>query len=185
MASLLLRVALVASSIGLPTVVAAGCSSSDDGSSSGSGGSSGSSGSSGGGPDSAVTGDGDTPSDAARDAAADASGTGETCVGFARSMPCGAGGLPPYGYVCFHGSPPGIAGCVLASSTGSFGDTYCCAENACVAQPDQDKECPSAATPHRFQCPPAGDGGALAPPPGCVVGSGSGGSSVESFYCCP
>ncbi len=72
------------------------------------------------------------------DAALDAGGgTGETCVGFAENDPCGAMGLPQYGYVCFNGSPPGIAGCELASSAGALGDTYCCTENKCVAQPDQ------------------------------------------------
>jgi hypothetical protein len=93
-------------------------------------------------------------------------------------------GLPDYGYVCFNGSPPGIAGCKLASSTGSFGDTYCCTENKCVAEPDQDKECKAPSPPHRYQCPPDGNGGSVAPPAGCADGGG-GGSAVERFYCCP
>ena len=124
--------------------------------------------------------------DSGPDSAADggASGKGETCIGFARGAPCGANGFADYGYVCFNGSPPGIAGCKLATSTGSFGDTYCCTENKCVAQPDQDKECKAAGTPHRYQCPPQGDGGAVAPPAGCADG-GSGGSAVEHFSCCP
>lgn len=117
------------------------------------------------------------------DASEASAATGETCVGFATHEPCGAGSLPPYGYVCVNGSPPGIAGCMLASSS-SFGDTYCCTENACVAQPDQDKICMDPKVPHRFQCPPEADGGPKAPPAGCVS-AGPGGSNVESFFCCP
>jgi hypothetical protein len=135
--------------------------------------------------------DATTTGDAAKDApsSVDASdggtnGKGETCVGFAKAMPCGVGGLPDFGYVCFNGSPPGIAGCALASSTGSFGDTYCCTENKCVAQPDQDKECKTAQAPHRFQCPPNGSGGSVAPAASCVD-AGGGGSALERFYCCP
>lgn len=117
-----------------------------------------------------------------------ANGKGETCIGFAKGKPCGAGGLPDYGYVCFNGSPPGIAGCVLASSS-SLGESWCCTENKCVAQPDQDtKECGplvGAATPHRYQCPPrGGDAGTVAPPSGCAD-AGSGGTALEVFYCCP
>jgi hypothetical protein len=113
-----------------------------------------------------------------------ASGQGESCVGFAQGTPCGASGLPAYGYVCVHGSPPGIAGCVLASSAGSFGDTWCCNENLCVAQPDQDGACVDAGVPHRFQGPPSGDAGWVAAPAACVAASG-GGSALEKFYCCP
>jgi hypothetical protein len=134
-------------------------------------------------PDDSSTGDGGT--DSATDAAdGGLNGKGETCIGFAKGTPCGANGLPDYGYVCFNGSPPGIAGCKLASSSGSFGDTYCCTENKCVAEPDQDKECKVAATPHRYQCPPEGDAGNVAPPAGCADG-GPGGSPLERFYCCP
>lgn len=111
--------------------------------------------------------------------------TGETCIGFGKGTPCDtACGLPAYGFVCFNGGPPGFAGCVQASSTGSFGDTYCCPENKCVPQPDQDKACKAAGTPHRYQCPPDGTGGSVAPPAGCADGGG-GGSAVERFYCCP
>jgi hypothetical protein len=129
----------------------------------------------------------DAASDARTDAGGDGGneGKGETCIGFAKGTPCGANGFGDYGYVCFGGSPPGIVGCKLASSTGSFGDTYCCTENKCVAQPDQDKECKAkAGTPHRFQCPPDGDAGPVAAPAGCVS-AGGGGSAVENFYCCP
>ncbi len=122
----------------------------------------------------------------AADSATDrgANGKGETCIGFAKGTPCGVNGFGDYGYVCFNGSPPGIAGCKLASSTGSFGDTYCCTENKCVAQPDQDKECKTAGAPHRFQCPPNGDAGPVMAPAGCFS-AGGGGSAVENFYCCP
>ena len=110
--------------------------------------------------------------------------TGETCIGFGKGTPCGAGAFPDYGYVCFNGGPPGFASCKQASST-SFGDTWCCPENKCVAQPDQDsKTCTNASKPHRYQCPPDGDGGNVAPPASCTDG-GAGGSAVELFYCCP
>jgi hypothetical protein len=111
--------------------------------------------------------------------------TGETCVGFGAGTGCDTTcGLPKYGYVCFNGGPPGFAGCVQASSTGSFGDTYCCPDNKCVPQPDQDKQCTSAGKPHRYQCPPDGASGNVTPPSGCADG-GLGGSALEHFYCCP
>jgi len=144
-------------------------------------------------------GDGDGSTDAARDAATandggDAGGcptpivrpsTGETCIGFGAGDPCKkACGLPAFGYVCFNGGPPGFAGCVQASSTSAFGDTYCCPDDRCVAQPDQDGMCKTAAKSHRFQCPPDGAGGNVAPASGCVDG-GFGGSALEHFFCCP
>ncbi|CAN5709772.1 hypothetical protein BH11MYX4_BH11MYX4_14970 [soil metagenome] len=140
--------------------------------------------------DGATEGDAGPTNDSGGDSAADgavdsgANGKGETCIGFAKGTPCGVNGFGDYGYVCFNGSPPGIEGCKLASSTGSFGDTYCCTENKCVAQPDQDKECKTAGKPHRFQCPPNGDAGPVAAPAGCAA-AGGGGSAVENFYCCP
>jgi hypothetical protein len=110
--------------------------------------------------------------------------TGETCIGFGKGTPCDtACGLPAYGFVCFNGGPPGFLGCIQASSTGSFGDTYCCPDNTCVPQPDQDKECKAAGTPHRYQCPPDGMGGNVAPPAGCADAGAA--STVEHFYCCP
>jgi hypothetical protein len=106
--------------------------------------------------------------------------TGETCIGFGKGSPCDpACGLGEYGYVCFNGGPPGFAGCVQASSTGSFGDTYCCPDNACVPQPDQDDKCTAPGKSHRYQCPPD-----VTAPSGCAaVGSGS--TALERFYCCP
>ena len=135
--------------------------------------------------DSSTTSDGGTPHDAACPATKVAPSTGETCVGFGAGTGCDtACGLPAYGYVCFNGGPPGFTGCVQASSTGSFGDTYCCPDNRCVPQPDQDKQCTTAGKPHRYQCPPDGAGGNVAPPTGCADG-GSGGTALERFYCCP
>ncbi|MBX3188755.1 MAG: hypothetical protein KF819_17185 [Labilithrix sp.] len=112
--------------------------------------------------------------------------TGETCIGFGTGTPCGvpACGIPAYGYVCFNGGPPSFAGCLQLTQS-SLGETYCCPELRCVTQPDQDGMCSATpATPHRAQCPPDGDGGNVAPPLGCVE-SGSGGSALERFYCCP
>lgn len=110
---------------------------------------------------------------------------GETCVGFgAKAQTCDPACGQPYGYVCFEGAPPGFAGCRRVSDS-ALGQTYCCPNNACVAQPDQDAMCNgTAGKPHRFQCPPNGSGGNVAPPAGCAeVGSGE--SEVEKFYCCP
>src|SRR5262249_27229776 len=132
---------------------------------------------------------GDGGSDAAKDAASDApsscgpaaTGAGETCTGFGKGTPCSAEcGL--YGYVCFNGGPPGIAGCYRKSMT-SFGDTYCCPENKCVAEPDQDTMCSGVpGKPHIFQCPPDGtDGGSVAPPAGCVEHTLD---PSYKYYCC-
>jgi len=113
--------------------------------------------------------------------------TGETCVGFGKKTPCGSAGAcgyPDYGYVCFNGGPPGFAGCVQAS-TSAFGETYCCPDNKCVAEPDQDAMCAGVAgKPHRYQCPPDGLGGNVAAPAGCVA-NGTGASELEKFFCCP
>lgn len=110
---------------------------------------------------------------------------GETCVGFGPSADscknaCGRS----YGYVCVDGGPPGFTDCVRVSSS-FLGETYCCTEDTCVAQPDQDKECSGVAgKPHRYQCPAGDDGGTVTPAAGCQE-KGSGGSSAEKFYCCP
>jgi hypothetical protein len=114
---------------------------------------------------------------------------GETCVGFGKHPdPCDtACGIPAYGYACFEGSPPGFTGCVQARDNGILGETYCCPDNACVAQPDQDGMCAGVeggGKPKRYQCPPNDSGGNVAPPAGCVEHN-SGGSPVEKFYCCP
>lgn len=109
--------------------------------------------------------------------------TGETCVGFGKGTPCDVA-CGEYGYVCFNGGPPGFTDCREINDNGSFGSTYCCAQNRCVPQPDQDGMCTTAGKTHRYQCPPDGLGGNVTPPAGCVDG-GSGGSQVERFYCCP
>lgn len=109
--------------------------------------------------------------------------TGETCVGFGKGTPCNVA-CGEYGYACFSGGPPSFASCLLINDNGAFGQTYCCAENKCVAQPDQDGKCTTPGKTHRYQCPPDGTGGNVAPPAGCADG-GAGGSAVERFYCCP
>lgn len=174
----LLAVVVAGSGAALLTAVAIGCSSDDAGGTTGS-------------VDSgeprdaaAATTDGATilPDAAALDAACPktkvAPPTGETCIGFGKGTPCDpACGLPEYGYVCLNGGPPGFAGCVQASAS-SVGETYCCPDDKCVPQPDQDTKCTGGA-PHRYQCPPN-----VMPQAGCGDG-GSGGSAVERFYCCP
>ena len=109
---------------------------------------------------------------------------GETCIGFGSGTPCNdACGL--YGYRCFGGHPPGLTGCLQVNASALLGETYCCATNACVAEPDQDAMCAGfPGKPHRFQCPPTADGGTVAAPLGCVA-AGSGGTALEQFYCCP
>lgn len=109
--------------------------------------------------------------------------TGETCVGFGKKDPCNVA-CGEYGYVCFNGGPPGFTGCYQMSAS-AFGETYCCAQNKCVAEPDQDGMCAAVAgKPHRYQCPPDGTGSNVAPPPGCQE-TGSGGTELEKFFCCP
>ncbi|MBS2014126.1 MAG: hypothetical protein JST00_14645 [Deltaproteobacteria bacterium] len=110
--------------------------------------------------------------------------TGETCVGFGKKSPCNAA-CGEYGFVCFNGGPPAFTGCLQLSAT-AFGETYCCTQNKCVAQPDQDAMCAGVAgKPHRYQCPPDDTGTTnVAPPAGCVE-NGSGGTNLEKFYCCP
>ena len=110
---------------------------------------------------------------------------GETCVGFgADPETCDPACEAPYGYVCYEGAPPSFEGCRKASES-ALGQTYCCPKNDCVAQPDQDAMCNgTAGKPHRFQCPPNGSGGNVAPPAGCEE-KGSGATEVEKYYCCP
>ncbi|MDB4937930.1 MAG: Poly(3-hydroxybutyrate) depolymerase [Labilithrix sp.] len=142
-----------------------------------------------GGDDGGAASDAHTASDGASNDASCPTGKavpdkGETCIGFGKGTPCGAAcGLPAFGYVCFNGGPPGFAGCLQAGTT-SFGDTYCCPENECVPQPDQDKECKTAGKPHRYQCPPDESGSPVAPPAGCA-GTDAGSTALETFYCCP
>lgn len=177
-------VTLFADGCGSDSTTASGSSAADG--ASGDEGGGGDGGSSDGASDSALGPDGGTAGDGACPTPKVLPSTGETCVGFGAGTGCDtACGLPAYGYVCFNGGPPGFANCVQASSTGAFGDTYCCPDNKCVPQPDQDNECTTAAgKPHRYQCPPDGAGGNVAPPNGCADG-GVGGSALERFYCCP
>ena len=139
--------------------------------------------------------DAKSPADAAPDATTTDSGcptpkttaaTGETCTGFGKTAdPCDpACGLPAYGYLCFNGGPPGFTGCVQVRAS-SFGDTYCCPKNDCVAEPDQDTRCAGVAgKPHLYQCPPDGtDGGSVAPPALCVSRTVAG--SPYAYHCCP
>lgn len=111
---------------------------------------------------------------------------GETCVGFgAKAETCDPSCEQPYGYICFDGAPPGFEGCRKVTDS-AFGQTYCCPKNDCVAQPDQEAACSDVAgKPHRFQCPPDGSGGHVAPAAGCEETGPGGGSDVEKFYCCP
>lgn len=133
-------------------------------------------------------GDGASPDDGGKDGSIDdgGTGTGETCIGFGAKAPCGTGGKPAYGYVCVDGSPPGIAGCALASKS-IAGETYCCTQLACVAQPDRDAvDCKSAQRPHRFQCAVDGADALLAQPPaGCSEDVGAAIPTSSRFYCCP
>jgi hypothetical protein len=107
----------------------------------------------------------------------DAGPAGETCTGFGTGDPCGANGLPTYGYVCVGGHPPGFTDCVKASDS-SLGQTWCCPKNDCVAEPDQDQKCTIAGLPHLFQCPP---GATLAD--GCAKRTLTG--SPYDYACCP
>lgn len=123
------------------------------------------------------------PKDAAADTGptieADA-GPGETCVGYGEGDTCETG---KYGYVCFNGPPPGVAGCTLKQSS-SLGNSYCCTENVCVEQIDQGSACNGVSgKPHRFQCPPTASGNAT-PPAGCEEHN-SGSTDIEKYYCCP
>lgn len=113
------------------------------------------------------------------------SSNGETCVGFGVSAECEQAGCGRYGYVCFGGGPPNITGC-SEKSTGAYGNSYCCPTNECVAQPDQNAQCNDAPAGlrKRYQCPPNGIGGHVAPPTGCVEHK-SGETAVERMFCCP
>lgn len=135
--------------------------------------------------DAATTTDADALDAPACDGSA-ASGAGETCIGYGPSPEsCPAGCGQPYGYVCFGGPPPGFSGCRETRVSAVLGNSYCCANNACVAEPDRDGDCTSVSgKPHRFQCPPDGTGGHVAAPAGCVE-HGSGSTDLERFFCCP
>lgn len=111
-------------------------------------------------------------------------GVGQTCIGYGAGDTCATEPGKPYGYVCFDGAPPGIAGCKLTRSSGTLGNNYCCSENACVEQIDQGAQCNGVAgKPRRLQCPPTESGNAT-PPAGCQEHN-SGSTEVEKFYCCP
>lgn len=110
--------------------------------------------------------------------------SGETCTGFGKGDPCDTCTPAGYGYVCIGGGPPNIAGCLQVRAT-SFGETYCCPTNDCVAEPDQDSKCNGkAGKPHRYQCPPTdADGGFAKAPQGCVDVSTP--ADPYPYYCCP
>jgi hypothetical protein len=109
-------------------------------------------------------------------------GPGETCVGYGAGDTCAAE-TGKFGYVCFNGPPPGVAGCKLKQSS-SLGNSYCCTENVCVEQIDQGSACNGVSgKPHRFQCPPTASGNAT-PAAGCEEHN-SGSTEVEKYYCCP
>jgi len=138
------------------------------------------------GSDAASDAGGEPGSDAGSDTGASSgdAGIGETCIGYGAGETCATEQGKPYGYVCFDGAPPGIAGCKLTRASGTLGNNYCCEENACVEQIDQGAQCNGVSgKPHRFQCPPTDTGNAT-PPAGCVE-HGSGSTEVEKYYCCP
>lgn len=125
-----------------------------------------------------------SPSDASvvDGASNDAGASGETCVGYGTTGDsCTSEQGRPYGYVCFGGPPPAIAGCTLTRESSSLGNNYCCAANECVEQIDQSAQCGAVSgKPHRFQCPP----GSSAPASECAE-HGSGSTELEKYYCCP
>jgi hypothetical protein len=140
--------------------------------------------------DSGASNDGGTKQDGSNNGTCgpnNASKTGETCIGFgAKPESCDAG-CNPYGYVCFGGGPPAFANCHEMRVSAIVGNTYCCSENKCVAEPDQDQQCldAGAGKTHRYQCPPNENGsGNVTPPNGCVEHV-SGTTAVEKFFCCP
>lgn len=111
-------------------------------------------------------------------------GIGETCAGYGAGETCETEQGKPYGYVCFGGAPPGVAGCTLTRESGSIGNNYCCTENVCVEQIDQGAACNTVSgKPRRFQCPPTDTGNAT-PPADCVEHD-SGSTEIEKYYCCP
>lgn len=117
---------------------------------------------------------------------------GDTCAGFGTGESCNAAcGLPPYGYVCTNGGPPGFAGCKRVSSSALLGGTYCCPDLKCVRVMSQDSACDAdagadagdaGATPLLYQCATTSDGGLVAnPAPGCREISGL---PVYRYFCC-
>lgn len=109
--------------------------------------------------------------------------TGDTCAGFGTGESCDpACGLPPYGYVCTGGGPPGFAGCVRVSESALLGGTYCCPELKCVRVTSQDVACADAGAPLLYQCAPEDDGGLLAAPAaGCTEITGL---PSYRYFCC-
>ncbi len=109
---------------------------------------------------------------------------GDTCVGFGTGDSCStACGLPPYGYVCTNGGPPGFAGCVRVSNSALLGGTYCCPDLQCVRVTSQDNACADAGLgPRLYQCATQTDGGLLAKPAqGCTE---LGGLPSYRYFCC-
>jgi hypothetical protein len=139
--------------------------------------------------DSGSSGDGGTKQDGSSQTCGpnNATKNGETCIGFGPKPETCDAGCNPNGYVCFGGGPPGFTNCHEIRVSAIVGNTYCCSENKCVAEPDQDQQCldAGAGKTHRFQCPPNENGsGNVAPPNGCVEHK-SGTTAVEKFFCCP
>ncbi len=109
--------------------------------------------------------------------------SGDTCAGFGTGESCNSAcGLPPYGYVCTNGGPPGFAGCMRVSESALLGGTYCCPELKCVRVTSQDGSCADAGAPLLYQCATADDGGLLAAPAaGCTEITGL---PSYRYFCC-
>ena len=109
---------------------------------------------------------------------------GDTCAAFGAGVPCDpACNIPPYGYVCSNGGPPGFAGCVRMSNSALLGGTYCCPDLRCVRVVSRDSACTDAGSAsHLYQCATASDGGLVSSPAsGCIEVHGL---PVYRYFCC-